>query len=473
MGGSELWARSAVEQARMLSAREVSARELLDAHLARIEAVNPAVNAVIGLDPEVGRAKAAAIDETVAAGGNPGPLAGLVTAHKDLLETKDFVTTFGSPLFAGHRPDTDALLVQRMAEAGAVAVGKTNTPEFGAGSHTFNPVYGLTRNPYDPTRSAGGSSGGAAVALRTGMVAIADGSDLGGSLRNPAGWNNVVGFRGSARTVPKPGPGNNWLPLPIDGPMARSVQDLVLLLRVLARPHPDDPLSTAIDLPSIVDGPDRPLRVAWSPTLGGLPVDVDVAEVLAAFRDDVAAMGWDVVEAEPDLSGADECFVTLRAFLYQQRSALVGDRMDQVKATVQDEIVRGKALTAQQVSDAYAHLGVLWRRAVAFFQSFDLLIGPVSQVSPFPADQEYPTEVGGKPMASYVQWMASCFRVTTLGTPALSLPAGFTDAGLPVGAQLIGRPNGDAAVLRAALAIEAATGHGSREPDLTDADGAG
>ncbi|MEM7272269.1 MAG: amidase family protein [Actinomycetota bacterium] len=465
--GAELVERSAVEQARMVRAREVSARELLDAHLARVEAVNGTLNAVVALDPEVGLARAVAVDEAIAAGESPGPLAGLVTAHKDLLETRDFPTTFGSPVFAGHRPKVDAPLVRRVAEAGAVPIGKTNTPEFGAGSHSFNPVYGVTRNPYDPSRSAGGSSGGAGVALRAGMVAVADGSDFGGSLRNPAGWNNVVGFRGSARVVPRSGPGNAWNPMPIDGPMARTVDDLVLLLRVLAQPDPADPLHRPLDIPAVVSPPDRPLRVAWSPTLGGLPVDPDVAAVLDRLRADLDGLGWEIEEDEPDFGGADECFVTLRAFAYSQQGGLLGDRLAEVKATVQDEVSRGLALTAGQVSAAYGHLNVLWKRALAFFDRYDLLIGPVSQVSPFPVEVEYPMEVAGQAMTSYVEWMRSCCRITALGSPALSLPAGFTDAGLPVGAQLVGGPWQDLVVLAAAKAIEAATGHGARAPDLT------
>ena len=240
---------SAVAQRRMIAAGEVSARELLDAHLERIEQVNGTVNAIVGMDPDVARARAAAIDEATARGDAVGPLAGLVTAHKDLSETADFVTTHGSPLFAGHRPKADALHVARMKSAGAVALGKTNTPEFGAGSHTFNPVYGTTVNPYDPTRSAGGSSGGAAAALRCGMVAIADGSDAGGSLRNPAAWNNVVGFRTSPRVVPRVDPGNAWLTISILGPMARTVDDLALLLGVLAEPDSRDPLNRPLDVP--------------------------------------------------------------------------------------------------------------------------------------------------------------------------------------------------------------------------------
>ncbi len=460
---------SATEQVRLVRSRELSAREVLADHLARIEEINPTVNAVVGLDASVAEAKAAAIDEAIAAGDRPGPLAGLVTAHKDLTETKDFVTTYGSPVYADNRPTVDSLLVERVAAAGAVAVGKTNTPEFGAGSHTFNPVYGMTRNPWNPERSAGGSSGGASVALRTGMVSVADGSDLGGSLRNPAAWASVVGFRGSARSVPKRAPGNAWNSLPIEGPMARSVDDLMLLLRVLAQPFDGDPLSRAINLPPVVSPPTRPRRVAWSRDLGGLPFEPEILEVMDRFRADLDLLGWEIVDDEPDFSGADEVFVTLRAFGFAERAKLLGDRIGEVKATVQDEIARGLALSSSEVNAALGHLNVLWKRSVAFFENYDLLIAPVTQVMPFSVDQEYPTSVAGVPMGSYVEWMRSCCRITTSSCPALSLPAGFVEgdgptAGLPVGAQLVGRPWGDIDLLAAAKAIEATTGHGRRFP---------
>lgn len=452
----------------MVRSGRISARELLADHLARIDEVNPIVNAVVGLDAEVAEAKAAAIDEAIAAGKRPGPLAGLVTAHKDLLDTKDFPTTYGSPVFADHRPTVDAPLVRRMAEAGAVALGKTNTPEFGAGSHTFNPVYGLTRNPWDPDRSAGGSSGGAAVALRTGMVSIADGSDHGGSLRNPAAWANVIGYRPTPRAVPRVGPGNAWYPLPVSGPMARSIDDLFLLLRVLVDPDDNDPLNRPLVLPPLVSPPRRPPRVAWSRNLGGLPVDQSVLDTMDRFRSELDILGWEIVDDEPDFSGADECFVTLRAFFYVEQGLALGDRVSQVKATVQDEIARGLALSAAEVSRALAHLNVLWRRSIEFFDRYDLLIAPVTQVAPFPADQEYPSQVAGRPMEGYIEWMRSCCRITTTGCPSMSLPAGRIadgpDAGLPVGAQLVARPWADVQLLSMAKAIEATTGHGKHFP---------
>ena len=457
----------AVEQRRLLGERRVSAGELLDAHLARIEAVNPTVNAVIALDHDVGRRRARAIDDAMVRGDDPGPLAGLVTAHKDLTETADFPTTYGSAVFAGFRPRIDSLVVARMKSAGAVAVGKTNTPEFGAGSHTFNALHGVTRNPWHLERTAGGSSGGAAAALACGMVAIADGSDMGGSLRNPAAWNNVVGFRPTPRVVPSVGPGNAWSPLAVDGPMGRSVADVALLLRVLAADEPRDPLHRRIDIPTRLEPFDRPVRVAWSRDVGGAPVEPGQVRVLDTFRRAMVDLGWEVVEDEPDLRGADECFRTLRAWQFATGPAgRLGLRIGQLKATVQDEIRRGQELGADEIATAYEHLSLLWRRATEFFQRHDVLAAPVTQLAPFPAAWEYPTEIAGQRFGSYIDWMAVCWRITVTGCPALSLPAGFDDDGLPVGIQLAGRHGGDVELLRIAAALELATGHGRHRPPV-------
>ena len=315
---SELVDLTATEQRRLIGKREVSATELLDAHLARIEAVNPLVNAIVALDPDVGRRRAGEIDDAIAAGDDPGPLAGLVTAHKDLTETADFTTTFGSPLFAGHRPAADCLLVARMKAAGAVAVGKTNTPEFGAGSHTFNEVYGVTRNPWGLGRSAGGSSGGAAVSLACRMVATADGSDTGGSLRNPAAWGNVVGFRPTVRVVPRVSPGNAWMPISTEGPMGRTVDDVALLLGVLAAPDGRDPMHRPIDLPAELRPPSRPVRVAWSRQLG-VPVEASQLDVLAGTRQAMVDLGWDVVDDEPELALAERVLPGAAGMEHRQR----------------------------------------------------------------------------------------------------------------------------------------------------------
>ncbi len=452
----ELVDQPATVQLAMMRTRQVSARELLEAHLARIEARNPELNAVVGLDADVAMKRAAAVDEAVAGGRLVGPLAGLVTAHKDLIDTADFVTTQGAKPYADHRPTVDSLIVERMKRAGAVAVGKTNVPEFGAGSHTFNPVYGATGNAYDSTRSAGGSSGGAAVALATGMVAVADGSDVGGSLRNPAAWNNVVGFRPSVGVVPSGGAGNAWHPLPIHGPMARTVDDVVLLLAVMARPDTRDPLGRGLKVPAPehLHPPTQPLRVAWSRDLGGLPMEAEIVTAMDGLRATLENLDWMVVDDEPDFTGTDEVFLTLRAFMYAEKSDELRPHLDDVKATVRGEIERGLALTGPEVSAAFTQLKDLWDRAHRFFQHYDLLVGPVTQVMPFPLDWEYPTEVSGVAMGSYVEWMRSCSRITSFGLPALSLPIGFGSSGLPVGAQLVGRPFGDLDLLLAAKAVE-------------------
>jgi amidase len=464
---SELVDLTAVEQRRRIERKEVSATELLEAHLARLEAVNPLVNAIVALDPDVARRRAGDIDDAIAAGVDPGPLAGLVTAHKDLTETADFTTTYGSPLFAGHRPAADSLLVARMKAAGAVAVGKTNAPEFGAGSHTFNEVYGVTRNPWSLGRSAGGSSGGAAVALACGMVATADGSDTGGSLRNPAAWGNVVGFRPTVGVVPRVDPGNAWLPISTEGPMGRTVDDVALLLGVLAAPDGRDPMHRPIDLSAALRPPSPPVRVAWSPQLG-VPVESSQLDVLAGTRQAMVDIGWQVVDDEPELALAWECFRVLRAWgIANGPTAQFHDRIDEIKATVQDEIRRGTALTQAEVATAYAQLAALWRETAAFFdRGYDVLACPVTQLSPFPVETEYPTVVAGVQMSSYIEWMAACWRITVTGCPTLSLPAGFDADDIPVGVQLVTRQGADVQLLRIAKALEEATGHASRRPPL-------
>ena len=441
----------------LLRSGETSAVELLHSHLARVEERNPEINAIVALDPSVGLAKAKAVDATLARGDDPGPLAGLVTAVKDLADTKDFVTTQGSPVWADHRPTVDALHVQRMNEAGVVAIGKTNTPEFGAGSHSFNPVYGVTRNPFNTDLSAGGSSGGAAAALTTNMVAIADGSDYGGSLRNPAAWNNVVGFRNSLGVIPDIGPGNAYLRLGIVGAMARNVEDLALMLGVISAPDSRDPSNRGLAVPSTIEPVRGPLTVAWSDDIGGLPVAPEIRTALTRVRAACEDLGWRVVETEPDFSGADECFETIRSWgMANGHLSKLGDGLKKVKSVIQDEVARGQALGADDVARAIDHMKVLWHRSHSFFDGIDLMIGPVTQVSPFSFELEYPTEIEGVTMDRYITWMRSVCRITSMQLPALSLPAGFTDAGLPVGAQIIGGPRDDIGVLRAALTLEQA-----------------
>ncbi|MCS6889669.1 MAG: amidase [Chloroflexus sp.] len=467
---TDLCLQPATAIARLIRQRAVSAREVLEAHLARIEALNPLVNAIVTLDVEGARARASAIDEALDRGEDPGPLAGLPVAHKDLAETKGMRTTYGSPIFADYVPDFDALIVARLKAAGAVTIGKTNTPEFGAGSQTFNPIFGPTRNPYDLSKTCGGSSGGAAVALACGMIPIADGSDLGGSLRNPAGYCNVVGFRTSPGRVPVWPDPTPYLPFAIDGPMARTVSDIALILQAIAGPDPRAPLSISEPARIFAQPLERDLRgvrIAWSPDLGGLPVDPRVSEVIAAQRSIFEQLGCVVEEATPDLSDADEIFQVMRAFRYE---LTLGDLLDRERPRIKDTVVwnieAGRALSGPQVGRAMRLHAALLARLHEFMQTYEFIIAPVSQVPPFPVEQPYITEINGVPMRNYIEWMRSCYYISVCNTPAISVPAGFTSDGLPVGLQIIGRPRADVSVLQLAYAYEQATQYWQRHPPL-------
>jgi len=459
---SELCDLGAIEQRGLLARGEVSAVELLESHLCRVEEANPGLNAIVALRPDIGTERAMAVDAAIARGEDPGRLAGLVVAHKDLTETAGIVTTYGTPSRRNYVPSADSHLVSRMRAAGAVCIGKTNVPEFGAGSHTFNNVYGLTRNAWDPDRSAGGSSGGAAVALATAMIAIADGSDQGGSLRNPAAWSGVVGFRSTPGVVPRVA-GNVWNPNAVSGPMARDVDDLALVLSVMNAPDAHDPMWCAVNCST----PIRPLgnaKVAWSDDLGGLPVEPAITAALDKARTVVESLGWDVEDDEPDLSSADAVFETLRSWRQPGALAPFVEQMDTIKQTVRDEYEAGMTLSGHEVDGALVELGEIRGRVLEFFSRWDLLCAPVTQVEPFPVEWEYPSQVGGREMGSYVEWMRSCSRVTVMGAPALSLPIGFARSGLPVGLQVIGKPGDDFKVLAAAKAIEIAIGPLARPP---------
>jgi amidase len=466
----ELWRRSATELAAAIRRREVSCVEVMQAHLARIEAVNPLLNAIVSLDAELGLRAAAAADAALGRDEAPGALHGLPMAIKDLEDTAGMRTTYGSPIYRDHVPAADTLMVARLRRAGAIVVGKTNTPEFGAGSQTFNPVFGATRNPYDRARTPGGSSGGAAAAVASGMVPFADGSDLGASIRNPASFCNVVGLRTAPGRVPAVPSSNAWNPMGVLGPLARSVEDAALLLRAMAGPDPRAPLSLddppeAFVLGAAVDP--RAVRIAWSRNLGDLPVEPAVTAVLEDHRAALEAMGCAVEDVEPDLTGADEAFEVLRAVGYAQAfGPLLESDGDEMKETIRWNTRIGLALTGADVARAVGLQSEMYERMRALLERYDALALPVSQVAPFAVEQEWVTEIAGTPMGSYLEWMRSCSRITVTAHPALSLPAGFTPEGLPVGVQLVGRQRGELGVLRLAAAIEQATGVGGRAPDL-------
>ena len=450
---------TAREMAYAVRTRRISARELLDLHLDRIAERNPELNAIVSLDAERARAGAAAADQHLAHGAPLGPLHGLPHAFKDTHAVAGWRTTYGSPLYADHVPETDDLVVERIRRAGVVTLGRTNVPEFAAGSHTFNPVFGTTRNPVDATRSAGGSSGGAAAALAAGMVPLADGSDMGGSLRNPASYCGVVGLRPSLGRVPTWPTDNLWEVTSTSGPMARDVEDLALLLSVMAGPDPRTP--HALSEPGgrfapPLAGSVRGLRVGFTIDLGGL---LEVDHAVAAVTEDsgrlLARSGAHVFAAHPDLTPADDAFRTLRAWAFQARfGALLAERPEAFKPSLADNIRAGERLTGADVAHAYAERTTIAETMRAFFTSYDVLALPVSQVPPFPADQEYPTEINGRPMNDYLDWMRSAYLVTMTGCPAISVPAGATPEGLPVGLQLVAPHGADRFLLEVAAAFE-------------------
>ena len=450
----DLCATPAVELARLIRARELSAAELLSAVLARITEANPAVNAIVTLAAEQAAAAARGLDAQAARGSFAGPLHGLPIAVKDLAETAGIRTTFGSPLFASYVPDFDAPHVARLKQAGAVVIGKTNTPEFGAGSQTFNRVFGPTRNPHDTRLTPGGSSGGAAAAVAAGLIPFADGSDLAASVRNPASFCGLVGLR----TTPGLVPGDPFDALGVVGPIARTAPDAALLLAGMCGTDPGRPMARP-DRPNEFLGlrsvPLRGLRVAWTFDLGDLPVQPGVLAVLAACRRSLEDAGCDVTDAAPALADADEVFQLLRAARMAAMAPLLRAHRDEVKATLAWNIEKGVALTGEQVAAARAGHAEIFQRFGAFLADgrYEVLALPTVQVLPFPVEQEWLTEINGEPMATYIDWMRSCSRITVTAHPAVSVPAGLTAAGLPVGLQLVGRYGADRRLLEIAAAI--------------------
>lgn len=464
---------TAREMASAVAAKEISARELLELHLTQIDRVNPQVNAVVSMDPERSRAAAAEADARTASGEPLGPLHGLPHAFKDTHEVAGWTTTFGSPLRKDYVPKRDELIAERIRAAGVVVLGKTNVPEWAAGSHTFNPVFGTTRNPYDLSRSAGGSSGGAAAALASGMVPLADGSDMGGSLRNPASFCNVVGLRPSVGRVPAWPTTNAWELTSVGGPMARNVEDLALLLSVIAGPSTRARLS--LETPGSTFAPPltgdlRGLRVALTTDLGGaFQVDHEVAAIVTAQAGVLAGAGAEVSDDHLDVTGAEAAFRTLRAWLFQARfGAMLQRRPEAFKPSLADNIRAGESLSGADVATAYQRLTSLAEKVRLFFERYDVLVLPVSQVPPFDAREEFPAAINGQEQTTYLDWMRSAFLITVTGCPAMSVPAGFTREGWPVGLQLVAAPNDERRLLEVAHAFEQLTRVGDRRPTLTD-----
>ena len=469
MTGNEICYLTAREIRDKIRNRDLSAVEVMEAHLTQIEQVNPTVNAIVTLHPDQALAGAKAADAAISHGEPLGPLHGLPTAVKDLTLTKGMRTTFGSPIYKDNVPDRDAIIVERIKKAGAIIIGKTNTPEFGAGSNTFNPVFGATLNPYDTSKTCGGSSGGAGVSLACRMLPIADGTDLGGSLRNPANFNNVVGLRPSPGRVPGVSP-LGWSTLAVQGPMARTVGDLALHLSTIAGPDNRSPIS--IEQPGVafaapLERDFSGVRIAYMPDLDGLPVDPRVALIIKNCVGVLESLGCVVDEAAPDFSNADEVFKTLRAWgTASVRSELLEQHRDLIKGTIIGEIEMGLKLKASDVGKAEEMRTAYFNRVNSFMNTYEFMVMPVNQVPPFDAKTEYPTEINGVQMDSYIDWMKSCYYISALGHPAASVPCGFTPEGLPVGLQIVGRHHDDFGVLQLANAFEKATMFGDRLPGV-------
>ena len=439
-----------------LRSDEVNPLDLLDVLEQRIAEVDGKVNALPILCFDRAREHAKALMKKPAS--ERGLLAGLPVPIKDLTEVSGVRSTQGSPIFKDHVPERSDIMVERLEDNGAVIYAKTNTPEFGAGANTFNEVFGPTLNPWDTSRSAAGSSGGAAVALATGTAWLAHGSDMGGSLRNPASFCGVVGLRPSIGRVAHTPKFKIDRTLGVQGPMARNVEDLALLLDAMSGEHPADPLSLPA-LPtsflSAARSRARPKRIAYSPDLGITPVDPEVAAITRKAAERFAELGAIVEEAHPDLREAHECFHVLRAFDFAvSKAELLRRYRDLLKPEVIWNIEEGLKLTVEQVARAEAQRVALAARAEQFFKTYDLLLAPATIVPPFPVQNRYVAECAGKRFDNYIEWLGIVYAITLACCPALSLPCGFTKSGLPVGLQMVGPSRGEAKLLAGAKVLE-------------------
>ena len=460
---------SARELAQQIRSRHVSCREVMSAFLAQIARLNPQLNAIVAkLDDDVCLALADTADAALGAGVSSGPLHGLPTAFKDLEAAVGFPQSKGSPLFRTVMPEADSVLVERIRRAGAIPIGKTNVPEFGMGSQTYNTVYGTTLNPYDRTKTAGGSSGGAAVALAAGMLPIADGGDLGGSLRNPANFNNIVALRPSVGLVPVAPSPIPFLGVSTKGAMARSVADVAFGLSAIAGADARDPQSWESDPQSFAAPLDRDwrgTRVAWAIDLGGLPLDRRVRKVLEVQRQTFEDLGCIVEDACPDFGNVNEIFLTLRTWAsWTTYKDLLAQHRSQFKPDAVWDIESGAHLTGEEIGRALVQQGQLMERVRAFHEKYRFLVCAVNQVPPFDASEPWPSSIDGVKMENYVAWMKTAYWISTTCCPAISVPAGFTDDALPVGIQIVGRYRQDFEVLGIAHAFEQATGFGKRRP---------
>ena len=460
---------SARDLSRQIRTKQVSAREVMSAYLSQINRLNPRLNAIVArLDDDRCMMLADAADRATARGDATGPLHGLPTAFKDLEPAAGFPFTKGSPIYKDVIATEDSAIVERIRGAGAIPIGKTNVPEFGMGSQTYNNVYGVTRNPYDPTKTPGGSSGGAGAALAAGLLPFADGGDLGGSLRNPANFNNIVALRPSVGLVPNAPVPIPFVSMTVKGPMARSVADVAFLLGIVAGADARDPQSYDSD-PSIftrsLERQFKNVRVAWTPDLGGLPLDRRVRRAIDAQRKTFEDLGCIVEEACPDFDNVDDIFMTLRMWAsWNVNGPLLAAHRSQMKPEAIWEIEQGARLSGEDVARALMRQGQLLERIRIFQERYEFMVCAVNQVPPFDVGETWPRAIEGVAMDNYVAWMKSAYWISTTCRPAISVPAGFTDEGLPVGVQIVGRYRDDLNVLKLARAFEQATQIGKRRP---------
>jgi amidase len=465
---------SATELVRLYRARKASPLEVMQAILTRIDRVNPQVNAIVTLARESALAEARAATRALPRRRELSALFGVPVVIKDLTLTEAIRTTYGSKIYADHVPTEDALVVRRLKAAGAIVLGKTNTPEFGAGANTFNAVFGATRNPWNPALTCGGSSGGSAVALATGMGPLAHGTDLGGSLRIPAAFCGVVGFRTTPGLVPVYPRELAWDHFSVNGPMARTVADVALMLSVMAGPDDRSPISITVDTRQFVKSVRKPSvkgwKIAWTPDLAGLiPVDSEVASVAERGARVFRTIGATVETASPDFSETNEIVLSTRGLMM---AALHADKLTQWRDQMQQGLVwnieQGLRLTPQEIGRGEKLRTLLWHRVRMFFERYDLLVLPTVAVKPFPVERPYPAEINGQPLANYTQWFFLTYAISLTGLPAISVPCGFTKDGLPVGLQIVGRRRQEASVLSAASAFERAAPWADRLPPVAE-----
>ena len=461
----------AAEIARRVAAREMSATEVVEAALERVSRLNPELNAVVTLN-DGALDDARSLDRRIANGERVGALAGVPVGIKDVTQVAGLRTTFGSPLYKDHVPEEDALVVQRLKAAGAIILGKTNTPEFAAGGNTWNDVFGRTRNPWDPSKSAGGSTGGGAVGLATGMIALAEGTDLGGSLRIPASFCGVLGLRPSPGLVPTHPSDFVWDTLQVTGPMGRSAEDVALMLQAVAGPSPYAPLRQPIAgrdfVGAVRAGPKKGLRVAYCSDIAGIGVDPGVESACRRAADSLVEGGIVVERIDLDLSLGRDAFLALRGLWFvtwmQQRL----HRLVEFGINVKNNTKAGLAGAVGDLGAAEAIRGQIWHRFRELFERYDHLLTPTMAVPPFPVEQNYPDAVAGKTMKTYVDWIAPTFVLSLTGLPVASVPCGLDPDGMPVGMQVVGPPEGEEAVLALAAVLQTRCPIGAPPPVALD-----